>query len=53
MTRHAKISYVKSALRVLGFLNLLYVPIHLQAVYGTAGLLIMAEILGIVEEFGE
>lgn len=52
MTKHAKISYVKSAVRLLGYMHLLFVPVHIHAIYGAALLLIAAEILGIIEEFG-
>jgi len=48
---HAKISYVKSAIRICGFLSLFLVDHH-PAIWWAAGLLILAEIIGIVEEFG-
>lgn len=53
MTRHTKISYVKSGVRTLAFLNMCYAPNYPQALVGTAMLLIAAEVFGIIEEFGE
>ena len=46
MTAHAKISYIKSMIRIFGFLFLV------QNVYVAALVLIFAEILGIIEERG-
>jgi len=48
---HAKISYVKSGVRILGY-GCLFLVDHHPAVYAAAGLLIIAEIIGIVEEIG-
>jgi hypothetical protein len=44
MTKHAKISFLKSLTRIVGYLTLLIQPVT------GVGLLIFAEILGIVEE---
>lgn len=48
---HAKFSYVKSAIRIAGYVALFGVSHH-PAVWVAAVLLIGAEIIGIVEEFG-
>jgi hypothetical protein len=53
MTKHAKISYIKSAVRFLACFHLALVPTHLHAAYGAALLFAVAEVLGVVEEFGE
>lgn len=52
MTTHAKLSYIKSAIRIFGYANLFYVSHH-PPIWGAAALLILAEIIGIVEEFGQ
>jgi hypothetical protein len=52
MTRHAEISYVKSATRMLGYLALA-LSIHSVFMTMSAALLLFAEVLGIVEEIGE
>jgi len=44
-TKHKYISFVKSAVRILAFVGLAYYEIQLAAI-----LLIVAEIIGIVEE---
>jgi hypothetical protein len=51
MTRHAGISYVKSAVRIAGYMFMLCT--HIPADVFAAVFLIGAEVLGIVEEFGE
>ena len=48
---HAKISYIKSAVRILGALFLFGVERH-PFVWVFAGCFIIAEIVGIFEEFG-
>lgn len=48
---HAKISYVKSAIRIIGYLFLGAISHH-PAAPVAAGFLIIAEIIGIIEEFG-
>lgn len=48
---HAKISYAKSVIRIAGYAALFGVSHH-SAVWVAAVLLIGAEIMGIVEEFG-
>ncbi len=46
MTTHAKISYAKSVVRIVGYFGLWgYLPAGVT-------LLILAEVLGIIEEFG-
>lgn len=49
---HAKISYVKSGIRILGYLALTGVGHQHPCVVGAGILLIVAEIIGIIEEFG-
>lgn len=53
MTKHAKIIYIKSGVRILAFLNMCYAPQYPQALVGTAILLIAAEVFGIIEEVGQ
>ncbi len=48
---HAKISYVKSAIRIVGYLCFFAVDRH-PMIWLAAVLLIVAEIIGIVEEIG-
>ena len=48
---HAKISYLKSGVRILGYLCLFLVDRH-PAILFAAGFLIVAEVIGIVEEIG-
>ena len=48
---HAKISYLKSGIRILGYAAMLFVDHH-PCIVLAGGLLIVAEIIGIVEEFG-
>jgi hypothetical protein len=50
-SEHAKISYLKSAVRIIGYAFLCSVTHH-PAIVAAGGFLIFAEILGIVEEFG-
>jgi hypothetical protein len=50
-SEHAKISYIKSFFRIGGYL-FLYAVDHHPVIYVAATLLILAEVLGIVEEFG-
>jgi hypothetical protein len=52
MTRHAQLSYMKSGIRIFGYTGLFEVSNH-PSIWGAAALLILAEIIGIVEEFGE
>jgi hypothetical protein len=49
---HAKISYVKSGVRILGYLFMGGVGHQHPCLVLAAGLLIVAEIIGIVEEIG-
>lgn len=51
MTRHSQISYAKSIVRIVGFCALMLPNLHLALISG-AGFLIIAEILGILEEIG-
>ena len=55
MTTHAKISYLKSAFRLLGYGLGAGASINLDAPWlvWAFGVLMAAEIIGIVEEFGE
>jgi len=46
MTKHAKISYAKSAVRIAGYM-LLFLSIKVAAI-----VLIVSEVVGIVEELG-
>jgi hypothetical protein len=48
---HAKISYVKSGVRILGYGCLFFVDHH-PAIYACAVFLILAEVIGIIEEIG-
>lgn len=48
---HAKISYLKSGIRILGYACLLFVDHH-PAIILAAVVLIGSEVVGIVEEFG-
>ena len=51
-SEHAKISYIKSGFRILGYLALTEVG-HTHPCIAFAGaLLILAEVIGIIEEFG-
>jgi hypothetical protein len=52
MTRHAKVSYIKSTVRIFGYISLTEVITNPWAA-AVAGLLIVAEVLGIIEELGE
>ena len=51
MSKHKKISLVKSAIRLAGYLVLTFVPIAL--VSWAAWILIVSEILGVLEEVEE
>jgi len=51
-SEHAKISYVKSAVRIFGYLAVTGVGHQHPCLVLAGGLLIFAEVLGIVEEFG-
>ena len=50
-SEHAKISYLKSGIRIAGYACLFFVGHH-PAIFFAAAWLIGAEVLGIVEEFG-
>jgi hypothetical protein len=50
-SEHAKISYLKSGIRILGYTCLLFVDHH-PVIVLAGGILIASEILGIIEEFG-
>jgi hypothetical protein len=49
LTKHSKISYIKSGIRIVGFGFLPFGPVCL---FVGAGLLIVAELFGIAEEWG-
>jgi hypothetical protein len=50
-SEHAKISYLKSGIRIAGYACLFFVGHH-PAIFFAVAWLIGAEVLGIVEEFG-
>ena len=55
MSEHAKISYIKSAFRIVGFFLLGSILLYGGRDTFEAGivLLVTAEVFGIIEEFGE
>lgn len=48
---HQTVSFVKSGIRIIGYIAL--VPYSLGFLYVPAGILILSELIGVVEEFGE
>jgi hypothetical protein len=52
MTAHAQLSYIKSGIRIFGYLFMLGVTQH-PCILVAAILLLIAEVVGIVEEIGE
>lgn len=48
---HQTISFIKSGIRILGYITL--VPASLGWLAMPAALLILSEVIGIIEEFGE
>lgn len=48
---HAKISYLKSAIRIVGYTCFLFVDHH-PAIVLAGAVLIISEIIGIIEEIG-
>jgi len=48
MTRHSAISFVKSGIRIVGYICLAKIPVLQLA----AVILVVSEIVGILEEFG-
>lgn len=52
MTLHTKLSYVKSAVRILGYLFLIIpgIVLDIPGLWGGGALLLVAELIGIAEE---
>ena len=52
MTDHACISYIKSTIRIAGYSALFCITAH-PMILVAAAVLILAEAVGVVEEFGQ